>query len=272
MIGKFPKVGPRVYGPGFDADAQAFITAASITDPTQQNAINTLVVGLKAQSLWAKMKAVYPFVGGTASSHKFNLINPVDSDAAFRLVFNGGWTHSATGVLPNGTNGYASTKLNLKNNLTNNNTHLGFYSRTSTISNGVRDFAAFQGAGLPAMALGTNTGVWISDQNDFNIRISSSIASATGFYIGTRTSSTNHKLYKNGSTLGTNTSANIQILPDINIFISAANVGIISTETAGAYSNKECAFASIGDGLSDTDASNFYTLVQAFQTSLSRQV
>jgi hypothetical protein len=38
------------------------------------------------------------------------------------------------------------------------------------------------------------------------------------------------------------------------------------------YTTKECAFASIGDGLTDTEASNFYTAVQAFQTTLSRQV
>ena len=36
-------------GSSFDPDAQAFITAAGITDNTQQTAINTLVVGLKAE-------------------------------------------------------------------------------------------------------------------------------------------------------------------------------------------------------------------------------
>ena len=51
-----------------DADAQAFITAAAITDPTQQTAINNLVVGMKADGTWTKMKAIYPFVGGTAST------------------------------------------------------------------------------------------------------------------------------------------------------------------------------------------------------------
>ena len=53
----------------FDADAQAFITAAAITNANQQTAINTLVVSLKSYGLWTKMKAIYPFVGGSASSH-----------------------------------------------------------------------------------------------------------------------------------------------------------------------------------------------------------
>jgi hypothetical protein len=87
--------------PAVDPDAQAFITAAAITDPTQQTAINTLVVDLKGYGIWTKSKALYPFVGGTASQHKFNLKDPRDLDAAFRLVFTGGWTHSSNGILGN---------------------------------------------------------------------------------------------------------------------------------------------------------------------------
>ena len=86
-----------------DVDAQAFITATGITDATQITAVNNLVLGLKGNNIWTKMKAIYPMVGGTATTHKFNLKNPLDTDAAFRLVFSGGWTHSANGALPNGT-------------------------------------------------------------------------------------------------------------------------------------------------------------------------
>ena len=92
----------------FDPDAQAFITAAAITDPTQQAAINTLVLDLKGYSIWSKFKAIYPIVGGTASSHKYNLKDPRDLDAAFRLTFATGWTHSANGMLPNGTTAFAT--------------------------------------------------------------------------------------------------------------------------------------------------------------------
>ena len=60
-------------GVTFDTDAQAFITAASISDSTQQTAINTLVTDLKTYNIWSKMKALYPMVGGSASTHKWNL-------------------------------------------------------------------------------------------------------------------------------------------------------------------------------------------------------
>jgi hypothetical protein len=257
--------------PPVDPDAQAFITAASITDPTQQAAINQLVVDLKGYSIWTKMKALYPFCGGSASSHKFNLKDPRDLDAAFRLVFNGGWTHSSTGAQPNGTNGYANTYLTPSTALTLNSSQLSLYSRTSTITNGQRDFGAYTNLNPPAIALGTNTGVFISDQyNYFTQRISASITAATGFYTGTRTSATSHKLFKNGSVIGTDTSTNSTALPVLNLFLGAINSDL--TNTPSSYSNKQYAFASIGDGLTDTEAANFYTAVQNFNTALARQV
>ncbi len=56
-----------------DPDANAFISAAGLTDVTQKQAIDQLVIGLKLYSLWTKIYAGYPLVGGSASAHKFNL-------------------------------------------------------------------------------------------------------------------------------------------------------------------------------------------------------
>ena len=248
----------------FDFDANAFITSATITDTTQKAATNSLTIDLKGYSIWTKFKAIYPIVGGTASSHAVNLKTP----GTYNLTFSTGWTHSSTGMTPNGTSAYADTGLNPSSVLTLNSTHLSFYSRTN-VSAVQRDIAIYQVGDNPTMALGTSVGAEISDHYNYNQRISASIAASTGFYLGTRTTSTSHKLYKNNTTLGTNTSANINILPNGNIFIGAANsttLGITS------YSTKQCAFASIGDSLTDTDAANFYTAVQAYQTTLSRQV
>ena len=256
---------PKTAASPFDPDAQAFITAAAITNPTQQAAINTLVVDLKGYNIWTKFKAIYPIVGGVASSHAVNLKTP----GTFNLSFTNAWTHSANGMTPNGTNTYANTALNPSSALTLNSTHLSFYSRTN-VSAVQRDIAIYQNADNPVMALGTNVGTEISDHYNYNQRISASIASSTGFYISSRTSSTSHKLYKNNTTLGTNTSANINALPNQNLFIGASNN--LPNLSITSYSTKECAFASIGDGLTDTEAANFYTAVQTYQTTLSRQV
>jgi hypothetical protein len=93
-------------------------------------------------------------------------------------------------------------------------------------------------------------------------------ATSTGWYMGSRTANNSLKLYKNNSLVATNTTTTTAIANTWGILISARN----ESGTALRFDNKECAFASIGSGLSDAEASTLYTLVQAMQTSLSRNV
>lgn len=255
---------------GGDADANLFLEAALITDATISTAIQQLVIDLKGYGIWSKMKAIYPFVGGTAATHRWNLRDARSVDAAFYLDFFGGITHSSNGVLFNGSTGYANTKLVPSTALTLNSTHISFYSRTTNIKNGARDFAVYENGDNPTMALGTNTGVYLSDHYNYNNRITGSIANAQGLFLGTRTSSTVHKLFRNGSQLGsTATTANTNNLPAQALYIGVENGGSVPS---GGWSDKQCAFASIGDGLTDQEVSDLYTAVNTFQTTLSRNV
>ena len=248
-----------------DTDAQAFITAATITDTTQKSAINQLVLDLKSANIWTKMKAIYPFVGGTASTHKWNLKDPRDLDVAYRLVFNGGWTHSSTGALPNGTTAYADTKLGA--NLLQTNNHLSYYSRTSAVNVQV-ELGVFNN--LPSGIINQlrAAGNYISGQSAGTVSFTTT-GSALGFWAGTKTSDTNRKGYLNGVLQATSTSADNQTLPSSSLFLGARNKGGASAEL---FSTKESAFSSIGDGLTDAEAANFYTAVQTFQTTLNREV
>ena len=259
-------------GSSNDADAQAFIDAAGITDATQQSAVNQLVVDLKSANIWTKMKAIYPIVGGTSSTHKWNLKDPRDLDAAFRLTFTTGWTHSSNGMLPNGTSAYANTFLIPNTTLTLLNTHLSFYSRTSAIGNLQRDLSAFTNGTFPSFSLGTNTGVLVSDHYWFtNNRISRTIPNAQGLMLTSRTNDTTHKSYRNGLQLGaTDTISNSgRSMPLIPLFLGAANV---APQSVSNFSNKQFAFATIGSGFTDADTLNFYNTIQTFQTTLGRQV
>lgn len=257
-----------------DPDAQAFITAAGITDATQQSAINTLVVDLKNYGIWSKMKAIYPFVGGTSSTHKWNLKDPRDLDAAFRLVFSGGWTHSSTGALPNGTNGYADTFLIPNTSLTASSTHLSYYSRTNVTNNTGLEFGAWQ----TSYAYGIEFAIYrnvpnktyaiINTTGGGGLILASATTPTTGFYIINRTANNIGKIFKNNITIATNTGSYTTTTTTSKLYLAASN----DFGTAAAFANKQCAFASIGDGLTDTEAANLYTAVQAYQTTLSRNV
>jgi hypothetical protein len=253
------------------ADAQAFITAAAITDPTQQSAINTLVLDLKGYNIWTKMKAVYPMVGGTSSTHKWNLKDARDLDAAFRLVFSGGWTHSSTGATPNGTNGWADTFVKTGTDLALNSTHVSVYLRTDTAAADKIAIANCFGAASFELSLFVkHSGNGTSHRNNTNTPSNFSDTDSRGFYIGNRNSSTQQKIIKN-TTINT---FNVNSIATTNTFTINISSALQASGSGGRayYDNKELAFSSIGDGLTDTEAANFYTAVQAFQTTLGRQV
>jgi hypothetical protein len=255
-----------------DSDAQSFLNVAGITDLTQAGAINTLVTDLKTAGIWTKMKAIYPFVGGTATSHKFNLKDSRDLDTAFRLIFNGGWTHASTGAKPNGTTGYADTKFTPSTNLTANSAHQSFYFRTNkSISSNTAVYGAYTNFGSNNFLLYPYSfGIgWISDIFDNSTsRIVSNAGDSTGHIIATRASSSSHKMFRNNSVIASTTNATTGTYPSINYYIGAGN----KNGTPGDYDNNELAFSSLGDGLTDSESSTFYSAVQKYQTSLGRQV
>jgi hypothetical protein len=251
----------------------AFLAASSISDATIRGALNNFDIGLISNSLDTKMKAVYPFVGGTAATHKFNFMNSADTDAAFRLTFSGTWTHSATGGDPNGVNAFANTFLSPSSILTLNSLSMGYYSRQTASTIAIKAFmGSFVGLTQETQLITNVGGATTTMFDSYNItanqgRVSGTIASYLGLIIASRQSSTSSKIYKNGSSFAS-ISGSGGTQPNIPIYLSAGNLN----GTGASFTDYECAFAFIGDGLTDTDASNYYTLVQAFQTTLGRQV
>jgi hypothetical protein len=258
----------------FDPDAQLFITNAAITEPVQQNAVNNLVINLKNYGIWSKMKALYPMVGGTAAQHKFNLKNPLDTDAAFRLVFNGGWVHSSTGSTPNGVNAYADTKCNPFLNLTGYSQHVSMYSRTQNTSvNGVNMGVFVSPATSEISLYQYYSAVSVKGGSSYEYptyAVTINNTNTLGLQVVSRTANNSLKLHFNGSLLQTNTNTETKTRPNADMFIGASN--FFGTTGPTQYTPHENAFSSIGDGLTDTEAANYYTAVQTFQTSLNRQV
>jgi hypothetical protein len=259
-------INPYFFGVSLDPDAQAFLTAAAITNPTISGAINTLVVQMKTDNIWSKMKAIYPMVGGTASTHKFNLKDPRDLDAAFRLQFNGGWTHSANGALPNGVNAFANTYYNPRNSGQLNSAHLSYYSRTNLGTSGLQvEIGAFDGNSQWLLYTYANSSTQGINGSFVNIPYGA-IIPTNGFLLGQRLNNTTINYFHKGVKIQTLTN-NSTNTPNSSIYLAARNDG-----TPVLVSSKECAFASLGDGLTDTEAANMYTALQTFQTTLNRQI
>jgi hypothetical protein len=245
----------------------AFLAATGITNATIISALNTLYADLVGYGIWNKFLAIYPFVGGTSFTHKFNLVNAADTNSAFRLSFAGGLTHSSTGVLPNGVNGFADTFLR-NDVLPIDDVHIAYYSRSNTAAANMVEIGSWKsgfnfGTG---MYLRTAAGNFFGRVNGSGF-INVANANSQGFYIATKNPATPNSIefYKN-LTQYVNSSA-----PAANYIDTTFKIfrpGDLNLE----YTNRESAFASIGYGLTQTQANNYRTAVQAFQTTLGRQI
>jgi hypothetical protein len=251
----------------FDADAVSFfnrVTAAGGTlTNTEKTAVNTLVLNMKSNNIWTLSKAVYPMVGGSAASCSQNLIS-----SGFTGTFNGGWTISSTGVLGNGTNTYFNTTLSPSSELGLNSTHIAFYSRTNYYEpSTVLDIGST--SSLYILGWGINDDYHANNSLESNIGFAQP-TNSLGFIINNRILSTEMSAWRAGTeyTDTTSSAAFSVSLPSPPVYLGAYNDG----SGPNFFSNREYAFCSIGLGLSDVQASSYTTMIQTFQTTLSRQV
>jgi hypothetical protein len=250
-----------------DTDAEAFLTAAGITDPTIESAINTLVIDLKDEGLWTKLIALYPFVGGTATTHKWNLKDPRDLDAAFRLTFNGTITHDTNGVTGDGSTGWYNTYCSILNDLSQNSAAIFAYIRNNTQSN--VEMGAFN-------VNGPQTGLQFSSRNASNqlsnrvmagVDTTVSNTNSIGLNGVSRTNSSNY-IVKRNKTTNTITKASAAVI-DLNL---AGLANRSTTTTVTSFSNHNQGLAGISSGLTSDEFDDLVDINETFQTTLGRFV
>jgi hypothetical protein len=258
--------------PSYDPDAQLFLNAEAsagvILTKNQANAINTLVINLKAANIWTKMKAIYPIIGGSATSHKFNLKDPRDLDAAFRLVFAGGVTHSSNGFAGNGTNGWANTFVNPNTLFPSNFASIGIYNRVSGTNSGF--FIGTQVGSINHLGIRpqftTNIRHW--NRGATSTQTNHTVLNEMGFSANSRTSNTLLTSIDNTGAFQTNTT-------NVTIAYSGFIIPLLVNNSSGAYSgysNAQLSFAYISDALSSGELTTLKAINQTYQTTLGRQV
>ena len=257
----------RTFG-GYDSDAQAFINAVSTLTVPQQDAVNDLVLDMKAAGVWSKGHVYYPMVGGSATAHKWNLFNPVDSDTAYRGIFGGGWTHNADGAKGNGTNGYLDSKLIPSSDLTDNDTAFVYVSGTYG-SNTKAEYGASTNSGGSPIRINLHasySGTAYSDLYNYLTGRISNTSNGLGVFIASRTSSSVHKLFKDGSQIGaTNTGApNTMAGLTMSLYFNAYN----SNGTSMYHSDRLCQGAGVFEGLTDTEVSDLTDAIDDFNTAI----
>jgi hypothetical protein len=125
-----------------DPDAQAFLSVTGIANSQIVSAIDRLVRSLKTRNLWDRMLAIYPMVGGTTNTHKYNLKN-----SSFAILNIASGAISDAGGIRTPTDGSVSNAATTSEINFSNVNHINYCISTYwknpgfTIQNGFEDFA-----------------------------------------------------------------------------------------------------------------------------------
>jgi hypothetical protein len=160
---------------------------------------------------------------------------------------------------------YANTSFNATL-FTSNSNHMSVYVRTNQSSNGV-PMGASDLTSFSQMNISTGPGFYYYS-GSLSTELGSALADSKGFFLGTTRANNDRKIFRNGSQQQSLSTTINTSYPNLNIYIGARNFN----NTADVATSQQIAFASFGDGLTDTEAANFYTAVQAYQTRLGRNV
>lgn len=235
---------------------------------TEIDAINNLVWGLVGTGLWDKLNLIYPFIGSSLNAMTWNLKDV----ANYNIVFTGTafTTSTANGLqkTTTATTSVGSIAYNVRTLLSNTSYHISCYIGTSqaTLASPFGSFASVVGEVFRTYSQTTAFGIQFGGAAGANVTLTTT--ANTGYIIGTRTAINATALYLAGRPISRDTTtASATTLPN------AANINVGVNLVGATYASTQAIrMATVGSSLTDADARNLNTLVQAFQTTLGRQV
>ena len=252
----------------YDADADAFNTAASITGTTQRSAITSLTLDLKgtgsttnSSDIWSKLYAFYPMCPIDATTFnltacKYNLVDPVDTDAAFRMTWVNSPTVSYDGVKGNGSTSYGNTHFIESAHMTAGNN--GMTRDNFDISSGTDDIIA--GASYPMLSFRRATQSFSGNNSIIH-------ADARNICTISRLTATDFTVYLDGASGGT-LSATTTSQASKEMFICASshatNTSPVSPLAVGFKT------FSLHDGLTANEALDLKDAITNYNTALGR--
>lgn len=270
----------------YDPDVQTYIDAAGLTDATQKEAINTLVLGLKAENIWNKIDLIMPILGGTEQSHLTNL------KGSGTWVSFGSWTHSAEGMIGNGTDAFLLPSVDMSSytHALECDVHVGAYvSQPSStglrmvggiMNNTVDNYARvgigyLSGSQFYGGAYGDLTEISWGTSFDRFIVVNSYYPDITPKPSGPPSAWATASVYKNAVPLIT--SQNGAWSPISGSYDDQFCIGALYWigQPNNVYSSNGCfdgyiKYLSIGGGLTSGEIDTYNTLVEAYQTALGR--
>jgi hypothetical protein len=261
---------------GGDADATAYlaavVAAGGTVDATITTATNTLFTSLKSAGLYTKVKAMYPIVGGVAAAHAVEGKNP---GGPFNLIFNGTFTHGASGFTGIGGTPYAETNYIPLTQHPGGTMTMGMFTNTNGANFSdyymMGAFSAsnrFLGWDYNEVSTGAIdfTGKYLNNTTTTTIDVGTTANSLGMVQIGGNgtTKTFTHNL--NGVDSSASAAQDGSTLPAVEIYLSSLNLSGSPYHSQGS----RAAFAYMSDYLTLSEMNNIAAINNAFQTALGR--
>jgi len=262
-------VNPYRFGVPYDSDAQSYITAVETADGQAletgvRDAINSFVVGCKADGIWAAIKASCIMAGARTLS---GALVPLVGAAPTNVNFVSGDYNRKTGLLGNGTTKYLNSNRN-NNADPQNNKHLSVYATARNSESAFRSYigtAYVSGTSYGSQLASGFTASRLSARfHDATTATSTgNLHTANGLFGASRSSSSNYVL--RGS--GINETITVASNPPSsnNMFVFARNLD----GSPNLYSDARLSFYSIGESLTlSLLEARVSTLMSAFAAAI----
>lgn len=262
-------------GGSLDPDAEAYLTAAGISDATEIAAVNQLVLDLKGtgsttnnSDIWTQSYILYPISPTSLSAASYNLKDPTQNQITW---FNSP-THSATGVQGNGTNQYGTTGFNAFVSAAQDDFSLTVCVNTNQARNEI-SFGAFNFDGASTYSYTRLATRWSGGQRFVGCTSNlagvqkGSTTDCVGVNTISRTGSTNEVFYFNGSNSG---SSAVSSTRHANVQLMVLAEAQEATGLPSNHSSKEVDFAAATMGLDANEAQDLYDAINKYNVALSR--
>jgi len=249
-----------------DSDAKKFQKKTGLNDTLVINNISRLIYNLKYFNLWDKIDALYPFVGNTAAIQRLNLrrINDGIDNTALNFSSPSPLFSTATG-LDLITNSYAFARN------PPDGEHYGFGVYINQATGAAKGLIAQTNG---ALATQTVDGFHMNPSTSFKANVGG-IATATvtapantGLFIAQRKDNDTMQYYHSGSLLG-------QAYQPFKTFNTLSSSFVVlnaqNDSTYGGSTGSMQTFL-ILQKLTATEQAQLYSILQAFNSKLSRQV
>lgn len=237
-------------------------TGSQIMGSTIYTLFSECFAGLKTDGVYDLHNIMYFPIWGTADKNKWNAVNPLDTNAAYRLTYNGTILHSNTGMKSSNVNintHSCETYFNA-NQLPQFSNHATVFQRENVLEV-LGDRYQIIANGFIFVDVYSPTDLYCGNKGVYP---SATMPNAKGMLTTSRTSNNLAKSYRNGVAIGSSTTTVTAVNPNSTFRLVAKSSGINNFNYT-----EEISFASAGLGMTDEQVLARDTRITTLLTALN---